>query len=158
MFEGKLLAIYIAPTGAAAMQSVDQVRVVAGHGLEGDRYSKLQGTFSRPGRPEQQVTLIEQEALEAARRDYQLDLEGADTRRNLLTEGVPLNHLVGRAFQIYDVVLRGVELCEPCKHLQQFCGPEVIKALRHRGGLRAEILQGGMIRAGDIVRQVEQGK
>ena len=76
-----------------------------------------------------------------------------DARRNLVTRGVPLNHLVGREFSIGEVKIRGLRLCEPCDHLQQFTGQPVIKGLRHRGGLRAQILSEGMIRVGDAVKE-----
>ena len=55
----------------------------------------------------------ESEALEALRRDYEVDLDPAQARRNLLTRGVPLNHLVGREFRVGGVTLRGLRLCEP---------------------------------------------
>jgi MOSC domain-containing protein YiiM len=139
MFQGRLLAICIAPVRAAAMQSVDTIELVAGAGLAGDRYLN---------KPQQEVTLIEQEALEAALRDYKLELTHAESRRNLLTTGVPLNHLVGRQFSVGDTVLEGLELCEPCKYLQKLTGKEVIRALQHRGGLRARIVRGGTIQTG----------
>jgi MOSC domain-containing protein YiiM len=64
---------------------------------------------------------------------------------------VPLNHLVGREFTVGDVRLRGIRLCEPCAHMESLSKPGARKALRHRGGLRAEILESGTIRAGDAV-------
>ena len=146
MFQGKLLAIRIAPIRAAAMQSVDMIELVAGAGLTGDRYLN---------KPQQEVTLIEQEALEAALRDYKLDLTHAESRRNLLTSGVPLNHLVGQQFSVGDVVLEGLELCEPCKYLQKLTGKEVIRALQHRGGLRARIVRGGTVQSGAAITPQE---
>jgi MOSC domain-containing protein YiiM len=117
----------------------------------------LSGTFQKPAQPKvepgQEVTLIEQEALEAAQREYDLPLTHAESRRNLLTSGVPLNHLVGRRFTIGSVVLEGVKLCEPCGYLERFTGKKVIEALRHRGGLRARIVQGGVLRVGDPIAE-----
>jgi MOSC domain-containing protein YiiM len=139
MFQGKLLAICIAPVRGAAMQSMDAIELVAGVGLTGDRYVD---------KPQQEVTLIEQEALEAALRDYKLELTHAESRRNLLTTGAALNHLVGRQFSVGDAVLEGLELCEPCKYLQRLTGTEVIRALQHRGGLRARIVRSGKIEPG----------
>ncbi|HZD93607.1 MAG TPA: MOSC domain-containing protein, partial [Candidatus Sulfotelmatobacter sp.] len=75
--------------------------------------------------------------------------------RNLLTCGMALNHLVGREFQIGDVRLRGLRLCEPCGHLQKLTGKDVLKALCHRGGLRAEILSGGMIKVGEMIAEAK---
>ena len=88
------------------------------------------------------------ESLDAAQRDDQTAIAHLDTRRNLLTQGVPLNHLVGQTFQIGDVLLRGVELCEPCRHLQKLTFREILKPLIHRGGLRAEIGPGGSLQIG----------
>jgi len=64
---------------------------------------------------------------------------------------VLLNDLVGRRFRVGDVECVGVELCEPCLHLQQLTRPEIIKDLIHRGGLNAGILTDGQIRVGDRV-------
>jgi len=76
-----------------------------------------------------------------------------DARRNIVTRDVPLNHLVGREFQIGDVKLQGLRLCEPCSHLESLTGLPVIKSLRHRGGLRAQILTQGIIRVGDAIKE-----
>jgi len=136
------------------MRSVDSVEALANTGLAEDRYALAAGTFSKPraARPDQQVTLIESEALAAARDDYGIDLPPAASRRNLLTAGVPLNHLVGREFFVGAVRLRGLELCEPCKHLEKLTQEGVVKALVHRGGLRAQIVAGGTLHVGDRIR------
>jgi MOSC domain-containing protein YiiM len=154
MFEGSLVAIFVAPSGGAPMRPVDHVEAVAGKGLAGDRYGRGAGTFQRGGaiQPDEEVTLIEEEALVAAARDHQVPIEPAAARRNLLTRDVPLNHLVGRAFLVGEVVLEGLRLCEPCKHLEGLSCPGVVKGLAHRGGLRARIVRGGALRAGDAIR------
>ena len=133
--------------------AVEEVRAVAGKGLEGDRYAEGRGTFSsRPGTG-RQVTLIESEAVEAAGREYGVVLDPGQTRRNVVTAGVALNHLVDREFTVGGVRLRGVRLAEPCAHMAELAGDaEVRKALVHRGGLRADILSDGVIRVGDEVR------
>ncbi len=152
-FTGSLEAIYITPTKAAPMQRVDAAHAVAGAGIEGDRYYKAAGTFSkrRPVEPDYQITLIEAEAIEAAAGDYELPLEPAQSRRNLLVRGVPLNHLVGQEFLVGEVRLRGIRLCEPCGHLEKLTFSGIKKALLHRGGLRAEVLRGGELRPGDAI-------
>jgi MOSC domain-containing protein YiiM len=127
---------------------------VSGRGLEGDRYFTGAGTFdtaSRVNEPQRHVTLIELEAIEAARRDYGVPLGLGEHRRNIVTRGVPLNHLVDREFTVGEVRLRGVKLCEPCAHMEGLSQPGARRALTHRGGLRAEILESGTIRAGDPV-------
>jgi MOSC domain-containing protein YiiM len=153
MFQGRLLAICISPAAGAPMQNVDAIEALAGKGLDGDRYANRAGAYQKKQiEPSQEVTLIEQEALEAALRDYQLELSHAESRRNLLTEGVPLNHLVGRRFTVGGVTLEGLELCEPCKYLQRLTGKNVTRALLHRGGLRARIVNDGAIRVGDAIQ------
>src|SRR5437868_3995674 len=115
MFHGQLAAIFITPKAAGPMQSVDAIEAVAGGGLVGDRYQEARR--SKPLEPQQEITLIESESVAAAQADYGLELQPADARRNLLTRDVPLNHLVNRDFQVGEVLLRGIELCEPCGHL-----------------------------------------
>jgi MOSC domain-containing protein YiiM len=149
---GVVAAIHIGPERKEPMVSVTEVRAIAGAGLEGDRYCRERGTFSKK-LPTNQITMIEEEALEAAARDYGVEIAADESRRNVLTCGLALNHMVGREFQIGDVRLRGLKLCEPCTHLQELTGKQVLKALRHRGGLRAEILSGGVIKVGDRITE-----
>lgn len=148
MSTGIVEAIYIAATATGPTHAVDSAQAVPGVGLDGDRYALKQGTFFKP-EPDFELTLIEAEAIEALRRDYGVDLAAGDARRNLVTRGVALNHLVGREFTIGHIRVRGIRLCEPCEHLQRLTGKPLIKGLRHRGGLRAEILSEGTIHAGD---------
>ena len=121
-------------------------------GSKGDRYALKLGTFYKP-EPAYELTLIEAEAIEAIKTEYKVELAPGDARRNLVTRGVPLNHLVGREFRIGDVLIRGIRLCEPCSHLEALTQRPVIKSLRHRGGLRAQILKEGTIRVGDSVSE-----
>ncbi len=153
MGQGSVASIHIAPGAATAMSTVQQVRAVAARGLEGDRYFFGLGTFWKP-QPDYEVTLIEIEALEALERDYGVALMPAEARRNIVTRGVALNHLVGREFQVGEAILRGLRLCEPCAHLERLAHSDVIRGLTHRGGLRAQILIGGAIKVGDRVVQV----
>ena len=150
MWTGTIESIHIASAAEAATQSVDQAQAIPGVGLEGDRYAKRQGTFFKP-LPDFELTLIEAEAVEALKRDYGVDITPGEARRNLVTRGVPLNHLVGHEFQIGEVKIRGIRLCEPCDHLQRLTGRPVLKGLHHRGGLRAQILTQGVIHVGDVI-------
>jgi MOSC domain-containing protein YiiM len=152
MWSGTVQSIHIAKAAREPMRIVEQVRALPGVGLEGDRYALQKGTFSKP-LPEYELTLIEAEAIEALKRDYEVELAPGEARRNVVTQGVPLNHLVGREFSVGHVRVRGIRLCEPCDHLQKVTGRPVIKGLLHRGGLRAQILTEGTIRVGDTVRE-----
>jgi MOSC domain-containing protein YiiM len=157
MFQGRLEAIYIGRRKAENLEHVPQVQAIAGSGLQGDRYSRREGTFSKTGGPDRELTLIESEALEALTRDCGISLQPGQARRNLITRGVPLNHLVGKEFRIGDVVLRGLRLCEPCGHLEKLTLPGVKDGLHHRGGLRAQVLQGGSLRVGDRIALLDAG-
>jgi len=133
------------------MKSVRAIRATVGKGLEGDRYFHKVGTFSKDPGSGREVTLVEIEAIEALRRDYEIDLEAGKTRRNILTRGVYLNHLVGRKFKVGGALLLGMRLCEPCAHMEKLTLKGTMRALVHRGGLRAEIVGGGMFRVGDAI-------
>jgi MOSC domain-containing protein YiiM len=153
MFQGKLLAIAIACQAKGVMESVETVEVVAGEGLCGDRYGAGIGAAQFRGRrpPEKEVTLIAREAIEAANDEFNYTIAHLDTRRNLLTEGVPLNDLVGKTFRVGPVVLKGLELCEPCGYLEKRTFAGIKDALKHRGGLRCCVVEGGEIRVGDEI-------
>ncbi|MBI2808842.1 MAG: hypothetical protein HYX68_27990 [Planctomycetes bacterium] len=155
MFQGHLIGIFIASHKGKDLQGNDQVEAVAGRGLLGDRYFLREGTYSAKDGPDREVTLIEAEALEGLARDYQIVLAPAQARRNLLTRGVPLNHLVGKDFTIGSVTLRGIRLCEPCGHLEKLTCQGVEKGLLHRGGLRAQIVTGGMLKVGAAIDALE---
>lgn len=156
MFDGAVVAIYVATGEGEPMEARDEVRAIAGVGLDGDRYAIDAGKLSGRKASKQAVSLIEREAIEGAVKEYGIDLAEDETRRNIVTVGVPLNHLVGREFTVGAARLRGYELSEPCAYLeQQLARPGVRKALIHRGGLRAEILDDGPIRVGDRIRVTE---
>ena len=150
--QGTVISIHITPTGAAPMQSVTNAKAVAGRGLEGDRYYSKLGTYSNQAGSGRDVTLIEIEAINGLKRDYEVQLDSGQPRRNIVTRGVALNHLVEQEFRIGDVVLRGTRLCEPCAHMEKLTVKGAMRGLVHRGGLRAEIISGGSIRVGDTIQ------
>src|SRR6266404_3800053 len=152
MFEGTVISINIAPKAEAPMQSVNAVRAIPGQGLEGDRYFDRKGTFSKP-QLDRELTLIEAEAVEAMKQELGVDYGLGDSRRNVVTRGVPLNHLVGKEFWIGEVKARGLRLCEPCSHLQKLSHEKVLPGLVHRGGLRAQILSEGTIRVSELIKE-----
>jgi MOSC domain-containing protein YiiM len=133
------------------MQSVKSVRAVAGQGFEGDRYFAKQGTFSATVGPSGEATLIESESVRALNAKLGTTISPGEMRRNIVTQGVALNHLVGQDFRVGDALLRGLRLCEPCAHLEKLTREGVIAETMHRCGLRAQILTGGTIRPGDSV-------
>ena len=159
MFDGQLLAIQVADAAAAPMQPLDEVEAIAGKGLIGDRYAACNGKYPPDDAgnvlAKREVTLIESETLAAVADESGAKFSHADTRRNLLTKGVPLNHLVGKLFAVGTVELRGIELCEPCTHLESM-HPGIMKPLIHRGGLRAQVTRGGTLRVGDTIRALSE--
>ena len=151
-WQGSVVSIHVAPQAGAPMVVVPEARAVPGRGLDGDRYASGRGHYSpKPSSGGREITLIETEAVEALD-ELGVKLTAAETRRNVATRGVPLNHLVGRVFRVGAVRLRGTRLCEPCKYLDGLTRDGVMAALVHRGGLRAQVLDEGIIRVGDVVR------
>ncbi|MEZ5066198.1 MAG: MOSC domain-containing protein [bacterium] len=151
---GRVVAIHIASKPGDDPFEISEAVLVPGRGIEGDRKYLAAGEkgLEEPGRA---VTFIESEALAAIRHESDIELSAAASRRNVLTERVALNHLVGRRFRVGGTELEGFELCEPCRYLQELNGiPNLVSALLHRGGLRARIVKGGTIRPGDPIEQL----
>ena len=139
----------VARSAGEPAQIVAEVRALAGTGLEGDRHVDGAGTFPS-GVPGSALTLIEAEVCES----FDPPLEPGQHRRNIVTRGIDLNALVGREFTVGEVRCRGMRLCEPCTVVQRYAERPVLRALVHRGGLRADILSDGVVRVGDSVRAV----
>ncbi len=149
---GTVIEINLADEQLGPTWSVSTVHALKGRGLEGDRILRMSEESGEPVEPKRQVTLIELEALEALARDCDIELSAAESRRNIATRGVALNHLVGHEFRIGGARLRGIELCEPCATLEKHVGLKgLIAGLIHRGGLRAQVIQGGIIAVGDMI-------
>ena len=151
---GIVRAIYLAPAAGALPVGVAAATAVAGRGLEGDRYFLGVGSFSRWLGEGRAVTLIEQEAIDAIRRDHGIDLGAGRSRRNVVTAGVVLAELVGRRFRLGTALLRGARLAAPCRYLERRVAPGTYDAMKGRGGLRADVLEGGLIRVGDALELV----
>ena len=150
-WQGELLNIHVAPKASAPMVALSEVRLVAGIGLEGDRYAMGLGTYSKNPHIDRQATLIEAEVLEALARDRGVELAPHEHRRNLTTRGVPLNHLVGQYFRIGDCVLYGGRLNVPCLYLENLLVKKVFRPLLNRSGLNCRIIVGGIIRIHDRI-------
>jgi MOSC domain-containing protein YiiM len=152
--DARVEGIFIAEVAEAATVSVPEVRAVAGKGLEGDRKHRDRLPAQDAEKPGRELTLIEAESLEALAAERGIDLGPGEGRRQIVTRGVRLNPLVGRRFLVGEVECVGVELNEPCAHLEAMTQPGVMRGLVHRGGLRADIVKGGIIRPGDPIREV----
>ena len=154
---GHVVALAIAPRAEAEMRQVSDARAIPGRGLEGDRYAEHAGTFTprRGSANGHDLTLIEAEVLDDLGLEDRAQPAYVEARRNVVTRGVYLNSLVGRRFRVGAVECVGRRLCEPCAHLERLTRSGVLRALIHRGGLRADILTEGTISDGDEVEAIE---
>lgn len=147
MVNGHVVAIFIAPAAGGKMEEVEIVEAIAGAGLAGDRYAMAEGSFNRkrPGR--RQVTLINSIFFPSSNFEY------AESRRNIVTQGVELMWLIGREFYIGKARLRGQSYCDPCLRPTRLSGKteKFLEAFSDRGGLVAEVLEGGTIKKGDPI-------
>lgn len=150
-WNGEVISLFVTSAGSQPMEAREEVSAVPGKGLEGDRYLLGTGFYSAKPATGRELTLFEEEVLSALAGEHDIPFTGAETRRNIITRGAPLNHLVGREFVVGEVTLKGVRLCEPCRHLVELTGKHVLGPLVHRGGLRVDILTTGVIRIGDAV-------
>ena len=151
MWTGKVVGLQIALAEGELMQEIEEAHAVPGRGLEGDRYFLGTGHFSKMHGPSYELTFIEVESIEALRRDYDYELAPKDSRRNIVTQGIALNHLVEKEFFVGEVLVRGIRLCEPCFHLANLTHHNALSGLIHRGGLRAQILTEGILHVGDCL-------
>ncbi|MGD8975988.1 MAG: MOSC domain-containing protein [Gammaproteobacteria bacterium] len=152
---GRVVSIYVAEKSGGPLTSLTTAELTVGRGIVSDRH------YFRPDmEPRRELTLIEYEEIERLNRDAGLDLSPEECRRNLVTRGIRLNGLVGKEFRLGDIRLRGMELCEPCAYLadllhkQSRLGTltraEFVAKLAHRAGLRARVLEGGVLSAGEL--------
>lgn len=153
-WSGVVRHLHITPRAFLPMRSFSEIKLVVGHGIEGDRYfiGGEAGFYSHRPEEGRQVTLFEMETLEALARDAKIELLPEEHRRNVTVEGVPLNHLVHRKFWLGDTLLEATRLSTPCRHIEEILGKPVFDPLINRSGLNCKILKGGVVRLGDIVR------
>jgi len=145
---GKIVKLLIAQDIQSPMQNVNLIVLEKGKGIFGDRYYYKRGTFSKVGKdePHRDVTLIEKERIDTFNEEFQTEVPYEDFRRNIVVSNCDLNSLVGKEFQVGDVILKGIQLCEPCKYLsKQLNNDNFVKEMIHKAGLRAQIIRGGNI-------------
>jgi MOSC domain-containing protein YiiM len=151
---GVLTGIWLTPEAAAPMRRVPSAQLLAGRGLDGDRYALGGGTWAQYPDLEKQLTLIDAADVAAVAAEVGVPLTPGDTRRNLVTAGVDLPSLVGRWFAVGDALLFGMKPCPPCTHLERLTGARLVKAMVHRGGINAAVFTGAPIAEGAVVRPV----
>ncbi|MBV2179644.1 MAG: MOSC domain-containing protein [Castellaniella sp.] len=154
VWTGVIRHLHITPRAFLPMESFQQITLVAGKGIIGDRYliGHEKGFYSHKPEDGRQITLFEIETLEALRRDAGIEMLPQEHRRNVTVQGVPLNHLVGRRFWLGEALLEATRLSTPCRHIEEILDKAVFDPMINRAGLNCKILQGGVIRVGDIVQ------
>ncbi|HEY1356801.1 MAG TPA: MOSC domain-containing protein [Thermoleophilaceae bacterium] len=147
---GVVEQLTISPKPHQLPSPVEHIEVVPGQGPRGDR-KFIPEPKKRKGKD---LTLIEAEALEGLRAETGIEMTHEESRRNVLTRGIRLNDLVGKRFRVGEVECEGVVLNDPCTHLESMTYPGVQAGLDNRGGLRANVLNGGTIKVGDDVAEL----
>lgn len=136
------------PPGEHPIIEVDEIECVAGKGLVGDRFFDFKKDYKG------QITFFAREILERLRTELGLvEATPSSTRRNVITEGVDLNTLVGKEFEVQGVRFGGTEECRPCYWMNKaFEHAEAEAWLRGNGGLRARILTDGFLRRDKVAQ------
>ncbi len=126
--------------GTNPLLAVDEIECFAGHGISGDRFFDYKDDYKG------QITFFAQEVFEEVCRSLGAHPESAGvTRRNVITEGIDLNPLIGRRFTVQDIEFEGISECKPCIWMDYAIAPGAEAAMRGRGGLRAKILADGRL-------------
>lgn len=153
--KAKIISIFVCKDKGAPMYSLEYVEALTGLGLAGDRYALGKGAWSNNNPIKRQVTFIAIEAIEKANEQLEVKFLPEETRRNIVTAGVDVNSLVGKEFKIGSVVFKGTELCDPCKRPSSLVNKEYFKGVfDNKGGLRAEVISGGMVTIGEMTLEV----
>ena len=152
---GHIEHIHMAHAAAKPMLPLREAEVIAGQGLSGDRYARKLGYYSHDPKPGRHLTLIEAEVLADISQQLGIRFSASDSRRNITTRGVRLNPLVGKKLRIGAVLLEVIRLCDPCAYMQALVGQPVLQSLVDRGGIRCDVITGGIIRIGDTITVVE---
>ena len=143
----KIIKIGIAQKKGEPIIDAPFIDVIKGKGIVNDR------KFSENNQKERQITLIEIENIKYFNNLSKTDIDPLSFRRNIITENVRLNNLVGKEFFIGNIKLKAHDLCRPCKYLQDKLNlSNFVKEYLHKGGLRCEILSSGKINVGDIIK------
>ena len=149
---GIVVALFTVDRRAAPMKKVEQLYALAGRGIEGDRYFLGTGTYSKSPEPGRQVTLIKSEVLESLKNKLEINVKPEESRRNILTQGIEINDLIGTEFYVGTVRLRAHRITQPCLYLEKLLDqPGLYKELLDNGGISCEILSDGVIKERDII-------
>ena len=146
----KVIKIGITSNNNKEIKEVDSIEVLANKGVIGDRH------FKDNNDPYCQLTLIESEKIDFYNLKYGLNISYIDFRRNIITKGIKLNDLVGKKLKIGSVEVEGMDLCRPCRHLNESLNQDnVLKEFLRKGGLRCQILTSSSINTGDKIEVLD---
>jgi MOSC domain-containing protein YiiM len=124
------------------MVEVPMIECVAGRGIRGDRYFDFKNNYKG------QITFFSGEVFDELCGALQIDdCSPTSLRRNVITRGVNLNEFIGEDFEIDGLYFHGMEECRPCYWMDRAVAPGAEEFLKGRGGLRAKIVSGGILRA-----------
>jgi len=144
---GRVKEIAISKYFKLRTHNVDNIEAIIGKGIVDDRH------FKENNDKKCQITLIEVENINYYNQKFKTSIPAKDFRRNIITEGVELNKLLGSEFFIGSVKVKAHDLCRPCKFLEESLGEKnIIKEFLRKGGLRCEILSSGKILVGDEIK------
>ena len=146
----QVLKIGITKNNNQKIQEVTNIKVLANQGVVGDRH------FKEFNDPFSQLTLIESENIDFYNIKFGLNIPYVDFRRNIVTKGIQLNSLIGKKIKIGNVELEGIDLCRPCRHLNEILNQDnIIKEFLRKGGLRCQILSSSSINVGDEINLLD---
>jgi len=144
----KVIEIGISRQKGGLIQKVEKIEVKKGKGIVGDRH------FKEKNEKKSQITLIEIENINNFNKTSKTNIHALNFRRNIITQGIKLNELVGKDFFVGSIKLKAHDLCRPCKYLQELIKQtNFVKEFLLKGGLRCEILSDGEINLGDIIKE-----
>ena len=146
----KIKAINITNLSGESTIYVNQAILKRNKGIINDRY------YENFKKKYEQVTLIESEMINYFNDNIKSKFNYKDFRRNIITTGIDLNKMINKKIQINDVVLKINQLCQPCRYLQRKLSVDnLVKLLTNKGGVRAEIVQSGIISTFDEIKIIK---
>ena len=144
---GKVIEIGVHKSHGDKVTSVKIAEALQGKGLLHNNH------FKENNDKKCQLTLIEIENINYYNNLTNNNIQAINFRRNIITEGIKLNGLVGKEFFVGSIKVKGHDLCRPCKYLEnKLVKNDIVKLLLLKSGLRCEILSSGKISVGDIIK------
>ena len=143
----EVIKLGIARKNNQKIEEIEVIEILEGKGIVGDRH------FRKNNDARKQITLIESENIDDYNKKFNLNIPYLDFLRNIITKNIELNNLIGKKLTIGKTELEGIDLCRPCKNLQETLGHDnIIKEFLRKGGLRCKILVSGKIKKNDEIK------